>query len=179
MTQVANIRVNASAPFPAVVKGGGLVSVAKSNGIFTVSLNYGAVVEQQVALDPANSIVAIWNTVTGVYNTIPLSSVSSSKVTKILTGVGGFASPYAALPTDEVLIVKQAVGAPFTVTVDWSVRSKPLRVVDGKGDASINNITITPGAGQTQLATVNYSYIIDGNGGSITLTPLPDNSGAY
>lgn len=96
-------------------------------------------------------------------------------VVKFLTAAG----PYAALPTDEVLIVKQVVGAPFTVTVDWSLRTRGLRVVDGRGDASVNNITITPAPGQTQLASFNYSYVIDGNGGSITLTPLPDNTGAY
>ena len=92
---------------------------------------------------------------------------------------GGIVLNVAAQPNDEVLIVNQTAGAPFTVNVDWSTRTKPLRIVDGKGDAATNNITITPAAGQTQLATVNYSYIIDGNGGSITLTPLPDGSGAY
>lgn len=94
---------------------------------------------------------------------------------KIITAPG----PYAALPEDDVLIIKQTVAAPFTVTVDWSARTRPLRVVDGKGDASVNNITITPAAGQSQLAVVNYSYVIDGNGGSVILTPLPDHSGAY
>jgi hypothetical protein len=175
MTLVANIRVNTSAPFPATVKGGGLVAIAKANGIWTVSLNYGAVAELPTVLDPTNSVVLIWNVLTGIYNTVPIAQVFSSKVVKVITAAG----PYAALPNDEVLIIKQTVGAPFTVNVDWSVRTKPLRVVDGKGDANTNNITITPAAGQTQLAQVNYSYIIDGAGGSITLTPLTDNSGAY
>jgi hypothetical protein len=106
---------------------------------------------------------------------IPIRSVFATKVVKILTAAG----PYAALPSDEVLIVNQIVGAAFTITVDWSQRLKPLRVVDGKGDAAANNITITPAAGQTQMASLNYSYLIDSNGGTITLTPLPDNSGAY
>jgi hypothetical protein len=175
MTLPANIRVNASVPFPATVKGSGVISIAKLNNIWTISLNFAALGISPVALDPANSYVLIWNAVTNTFALIPLSAVFSSKVTKILTAAG----PYAALPTDEVLIVKQTVAAAFTVTVDWSARTKPLRVVDGKGDAAFNNITITPVAGQTQLATVNYSYVIDGNGGSITLTPLPDNSGAY
>jgi hypothetical protein len=99
--------------------------------------------------------------------------------TKILTGVAPLASPYAAQRGDDTLIVKQVTGAPFTITVDWSTRSRPLTIVDGKGDAATNNITITPASGQSQLASVNFSYVIDGNGGSITLTPLPDGSGAY
>jgi hypothetical protein len=109
-----------------------------------------------------------------------MSAVAANKVVKILTGVGPLASPYAALPNDEVLIINRTGGgAPFTVTVDWAGRTKPLRVVDGKGDASVNNISITPAVGQTQLALVNYVYKIQSNGGSIILTPLPDNSGSY
>lgn len=180
MTLPANIRVNTAAPFPSRVTGSGLVAVAKSNGIWTVSINFAGVAKTAVLPDPANTYVPAWNALTNVVSMVPISGINAaSRTVKILTGVGALASPYAALPGDDVLIVKQAAGAPFTVTVDWSQRLKSLRVVDGKGDAAINNITITPAAGQTQLAVVNYSYPIDGNGGSIMLTPLPDGTGAY
>lgn len=179
MTLPANIRVNLGAPFPALVKGAGIIGVAKRNGIWTVSLNFGALAKTPIVADPANTYVPAWNALTGVVTMVPMAGVNASKVTKILTGAGAFTSPYAALPGDDVLIVKQAAGAPFTITVDWSLRAKPLRIVDGKGDALANNITITPAAGQTQLAIVNYSYVIDGNGGSVNLTPLPDGTGAY
>lgn len=122
-----------------------------------------------------NASLGVYQPATPALWALLLRPANLSPVTKILTAAG----PYAALPTDEVLIVKQAVGAAFTVNVDWSQRARPLRVVDGKGDASAHPITITPAAGQTQLALVNFSYVIDGNGGSITLTPLPDNTGAY
>lgn len=98
-----------------------------------------------------------------------------SKSVRVITTAG----PQAADPADDVIIIKQTVGAPFALTVDWSQRTRSLRVVDGKGDAGVNNISITPAAGQTQLAAVNYVYVIDNNGGSIILTPLPDGSGAY
>lgn len=174
MTQVANIRVNVSAPFPATVKGGGPVGISKANGIWTVQLNYGALAELPLAGDPANSVVLIFNVVTGVYSLVPISAVNGSKV--VTTLVAG-ASPYTALPTDEVLLIENV---PFTVNVDWSTRTKALRVVDASGAASVGSpITITPAAGQTQLASLNYSYLIDGAGGSITLTPLPNQTGAY
>lgn len=179
MTLPANIRVNMGAPFPATVKGSGAVTVAKQNGIWTVALNYAAFGTSQTVPDPANTYVLVWNALTNVYTLIPMAAVAGTKVVKVLTGVGNFASPYAAQPNDDVLIVKQNAGAPFTVTVDWSKRTKPLQIVDGKADANVNNITITPTAGQTQMGVVNYSYIINGIGGSIILTPLPDNSGAY
>jgi hypothetical protein len=176
MSLPANIRVNIGSPFPATVKGSGVVAVAKANGIWTVSLNFAAVAVSLAIADPANTYVLIWNILTGVYSITPVAAFATvSKVVKVLTAPG----PYAALPTDDVLIIKQLVAAAFTVNVDWSQRTRPLRVVDGKGDASVNKITITPSAGQSQLATVNYSYVIDGNGGSITLTPLPDATGAY
>lgn len=175
MTSPANIRVNMGAPFPALVKGSGPIAIAKLNGIWTVSLNFGAVAQAQAVADPANTYSLLWNVLTGVFTLVPVGVVANTKVVKTLTAPG----PYAALPTDEVLIVKQLIAAAFTITVDWSLRTKPLRIVDGKGDAAANNITITPAAGQTQLASVNFSYVIDGNGGSITLSPLPDASGAY
>jgi hypothetical protein len=172
-----NLRVNVAVPFPALVAGANGIKVTKSFGLWTIRPDY-TVYPLGVSIpssDLPNTYSLVWNVITGVFTLIPLSAVASNKVTKTLIAAG----PYTALPTDEVLIVKQTVGAAFTVNVDWSARTRPLRIVDGKGDAATNNITITPTAGQTQLATVNYSYIIDGNGGSITLTPLPDNTGAY
>jgi hypothetical protein len=174
MTLPANIRVNMAAPFPATVKGAGPIGIQKSNGIWTVTLNYGALAQLPAAGDPANSFVLIWNAVTGVYSLIPMSAVSGSKVVQTLVAAQ---SPYTALPNDEVLLIENI---PFTVNVDWASRTKALRVVDASGLATVANpITITPAAGQTQLASLNYSYLIDGAGGSITLTPLPNGTGAY
>lgn len=175
MTLPASIRINPQIPFPSLVTGSGLVAVAKNNGIWTISLNFTALAQQQIVTDIANTYLLAYNVATGVTSLVQISAASTTKNVRTLIAAG----PYAALPSDDVLIVNQTVGAPFTVTVDWSQRARPLRVVDGKGDANTNNITITPAAGQTQLATVNYSYIIDGAGGSITLTPLPNNTGAY
>lgn len=170
-----SIRVNVNAPFPARVSGAAGIKVTKLNGIWTIAPDYTAFAKNTSVADPANTYILAWNALTGVYTLVPISYAATIKSVRTLTAAG----PYAALPTDEVLIIKQTVGAPFTVTVDWSTRTKPLRVVDGKGDALANPITITPTAGQTQLTVVNYSYVINGNGGSIILTPLPDGSGAY
>lgn len=170
-----NLRVNVNVPFPALVAGAAGIKITKTNGIWTIAPDYTAFVQSGSVADPTNSYVLVWNAISGLFTNVSVGAVASLKSVKTLTAAG----PYAALPTDDVLIVKQTAGAPFTVIVDWSARTKPLRIVDGKGDAAANNITITPAAGQTQLASVNYSYVIDGNGGSITLTPLPDGTGAY
>lgn len=174
-----NIRVNVNVPFPALVAGAVGIKVTKQNGVWTISSDYNGFVKAANIPDPANTYILVWNAVTGIFSIVPSSAVSASKIVKTLTGTGLFVSPYTALPTDDVLIVNQTTGAAYTINVDWSVRTNPLRIVDGKGDAAANNITITPSTGQTQLASVNYSYVIDGNGGSITLTPLPNGTGAY
>jgi hypothetical protein len=179
MTLPANIRVNVGSSFPAVVKGAGVIAVAKQNGIWTIGLNFAGLAKNPVIVDPANTYTLVWNAVTNIFALVPISAVSSSKVVKILNGAGAFASPYAALPGDDVLIVKQGAANPFTVTVNWAGRSKPLTVVAGDTVANFANITITPTAGQSQMGTVNFSYVIDSSGGNITLTPLPDASGAY
>jgi hypothetical protein len=169
-----NLRVNVGVPFPALVSGGPAIDVIKQNGIWTLSLDYGEFVPSPLIADPANSYVLIWNAISGLFSVVPASAIGGSKVTQTLVTAQ---SPYAALPTDEVLLVENV---PFTVNVDWSTRTKALRVVDASGAASVANpITIMPAAGQTQLASVNYSYLIDGAGGSITLTPLPNQTGAY
>lgn len=174
MSIPANVRVNIGAPFPSLVKGNpqGLIAVQKANGIWTVSLNYGAYAPSPVVADPANSVALVYNTVTGVYTLVPIAQFANSKSVVTLNVAG----PYPAQPSDDVILVKFT---PMAITVDWSLRSKPLRVVDAKGDSGANNITITPKAGQTQLAALNYVYTIDNNGGSIILTPLPDATGAY
>jgi hypothetical protein len=176
MTLPANIRVATQVPFPSQVKGKGVVGIAKVNGVWTISLNFASLLPGIVAVpNPASTFVLVWDSTTGAFDLMPLSYMQASKVVRVLTAAG----PYAALPDDDVLIVKQDVGAAFNVTVDWAGRKKPLTVVDGKGDAAVNNISITPGAGQTQMAIADYVYTIDGNGGNVTLTPLPDGTGAY
>ena len=174
-----NVRVNVNVPFPALVAGASGIKVTKQNGIWTIATDFTAFTQSTAVTDTVNTVLLVQNLITGMFFRVPINALSSFKNVKTLIGTGGTASPYSAIPTDDVLIVNQTTGAPFTVIVDWSQRQNPLRIVDGKGDAVTNNITITPFTGQTQLAALNFSYIIDGNGGSITLTPLPDGSGAY
>lgn len=167
-----NLRVNTKVSFPSLVAGANGVKLVKSNGVWTVKLDYSVFAQTPTIGDPAHTFALTWNSLTGIYSLVPVSAVSQAKST--ITLASGTA--YTAQPTDEVILVKTV---PMAITVDWSARTKALRVVDQTGNASVNNITIAPAAGQTQMAVANYVYIIDGNGGSITLTPLPDGTGAY
>ena len=173
MTLPANIRVNASAPFPALITGGGPIGIQKVNGIWKVTLNFGALQVVGTVPNPASTYQLAWDSSTNIYYALLLGAAAAA-AQKIVSGAG----PYTAQPADQVLLIEQT--GPFTVNVDWSTRQgRPLRVVDALGNAATWPISITPAAGQTQLGQTNYTYIIDGAGGSILLTPLANLSGAF
>lgn len=78
----------------------------------------------------------------------------------------------------DVILINKTVGAATTVNLPLSAsRTKPVEIVDAKGDANTNNITIVPQTGESIFATVDYQPIIDGNGGKLKLTPKSDGSG--
>lgn len=72
------------------------------------------------------------------------STVSSSRSIRTITAGG----PVTATSSDDVILIKQTVGAAITVNLNTSpAAGQHLTVKDGKGDAASNNITITPAAG--------------------------------
>lgn len=76
----------------------------------------------------------------------------------------------------DIIVVKKSVGAATTVNLpSAAVRTKPVRIVDGKYDAAANNITIDADGSETIMGAL--TYIIDSNGASILLTPLADGTG--
>lgn len=75
-------------------------------------------------------------------------------------------------------MIAKTVGAATTVNLPSAGdRTNSVKIVDGKGDALTNNITIVPATGETIAGTVNYNWIIDSNGGTVELTPLADGTG--
>lgn len=102
-------------------------------------------------------------------------SIDTSKTQRLVTTAGSV----TADPSDDIIVINKTIAAATTVNVDWSARTKSLTIVDGKGDANTNNITIVPASGQTQYGTVDLPVIIDGNGGQVTLTPLAAGTGAF
>jgi hypothetical protein len=78
----------------------------------------------------------------------------------------------------DIIVINKTVGAATTVNLPSAAsRTKPVKIVDGKGDAGANNITIVPVSGQKVFGTVDFTPTIDGNGGQLTLTPKADGSG--
>lgn len=103
------------------------------------------------------------------------SNFVSHRIQRTVTAAGAV----TAASTDDIIVLNKAVGEATTVNVDFSSRTRPLTIVDGKGDAATNNITIVPTTGQSIYAVTNGTAVIDGNGGSVTLTPLASGAGAF
>lgn len=167
-----------------------VVSALARLGLLNLAVNQTAPATNQAAtawfqpsVNPgvAEGTLYIWNGSTYVQATPDLWNVlinlnsSLNYVSIAALGTGA----YAAQPADDVILLKSGIAAAFVVTVDWSLRLKPLTIVDSGLGALAHNISVSPVYGQTQMGTLNYTYIIDSNGGSIKLTPLPDGSGAY
>lgn len=102
-------------------------------------------------------------------------AVDTTETQRLVTAAG--AVTVAATDAD-IIVVKKTVGAATTVNLPSAAdRSRPVKIVDGEGDALTNNITIVPVSGESIAGTINYNWIIDSNGGSARLTPLADGSG--
>ena len=83
--------------------------------------------------------------------------------------------------TDDIIVIKKTVGEATTVNLPAAADrdpSRPIKIVDGKGDADTNPITIDPNGSET-VAVVLTSYVINFQGGSVDLWPNPDEDGWY
>lgn len=88
------------------------------------------------------------------------------------------AGAYSMLSADDHILVNKTVGEATTVNlVTASGRKRPVKIVDLKGDAATNNITIDGATTETIVGLT--TYLIRNNYGSVTLWPKPDGSGWY
>ena len=103
------------------------------------------------------------------------ATVNTSKTQRKVTASGAV----TVTATDAgIIVVAKTVGAATSVYLPSALlRTNSVKVVDGKGDAATNNITVIPVSGQSIAGTIDYQWIIDSNGGSVELTPLADGSG--
>lgn len=144
--------------FPARVQATSPLLLDTTGGVFTFSLDINAL--QSMLLPWGISLVGLTQ--------------------RVVTGPGAV----SVLSADaDVIIIAKTVGAATTINLPTAASrisfaptgKTAIRIVDGKYDAAINNITILPNGSEKIMG--GSSYIIDSNGASITLTPLADGSG--
>jgi|GEM_PF-5799530 len=114
------------------------------------------------------------------YEPIGLNSESDSIALRTQRTVTAAGAVTVDADDADIIYIKKTVGAATAVALPLAaLRTKPVMIVDGKGDANTNNITISPQTGESIYAVTNGTHIIRGNGGSVILTPAEDGTGWF
>ncbi|XUM21075.1 hypothetical protein ACRAVF_27315 [Bradyrhizobium oligotrophicum S58] len=159
MSVPANIRVNASAPFPAKVRAAAPVTVSRSAGIYTLALSIDMLAAVAAGADPTTIKVLVYNTVTKVWQSMTLAAlVAGTLTTRVVTAA---MSPYAPAASDSVLLVDTTGGA---VEIDLTLAALrvgfPLTIKDYLGNAAANNITIKPSGAELVDSYTNAAPLV-------------------
>jgi hypothetical protein len=148
----------------------GTGTAIRKDGLATYfDLDYSLLSELTSSLDPANSLVAVYNKSSRVWNTTTLATIlSAAQTTQIVTS-GATVNAAAA---DGLIIINKTVGSATTVNVPASAsKIGKLKIVDWKGDAGTNNITIVPNGTEKFNGNLS-SWVIAADGGSVILDPI-------
>lgn len=186
-----SIRQNLQTPFPALVQGGAYISVSKSNGKFTISVDYTKLLPLQTVPDATKKLVVINDVDTGVFNTFSVAAIANAAAALVNTsGLSGAilnnyrvvsaAGDVTILSTDSIILLDKSAGAPTNIVLPASASRQgvPVTVKDLKGDANTNNITFVPALGETidgfsaADAVTNGLALVDVNYGKKQLFPL-------
>lgn len=135
-----------------------------ATGVFTLASNSFSDPIDNTVIDPVDAKSTFNDFVSGLNSEPFIAPVEQN-----ITGAG----PIAVGATTNIVRVNQTVGAPITLTMGLSSAQKtPVLIVDWKGDAGTNNITITlTGADKFQANLT--TWIIASDGGSVFLRPIP------
>jgi hypothetical protein len=155
--------------FPAAVTGSIAISVLKANGAYTIEPDYSDLVEL-LQFDPSQEQVLVYSPSSGTWNVISLANLVNNATATTLVITAG--STYAAGVNDKLIAVNKTVGSATAITLPLSsLKVGPVRVVDFKGDANTNNITISV-AGSDKFNGGFTSWTIRGAGASVLFTPI-------
>jgi hypothetical protein len=177
MTIPANVRVNASLPFPSLVYGTGPITIGKNNGIWTVGFTIAAFgsINPPVGNFPTDYLLG-YDAVNNVFFKVSLSNLISS--------FGGFrnqrsvtATPIVIAGTDQILNCNIASAAACALPAAATRLGVPLTFKD-LGQAATHNITLTPFGSET-IDGSNTPIVLNQNYQWVTLVPFNDgvNSG--
>lgn len=165
-----NLRV---APrIPAQFNAGDGISIVKTNGVYTVNLDYSDFVEI-TSFDAGEKLFAVIDRTTGEWNKVSFASLISAGQTYQVITTGDC----TVLDTDGLIIINKTVGAATAVTLPASaLKIGKVKIVDFKGDAGTNNITVTPNGAETFNGAA-ATWVISGDGASTVFDPIPSGLG--
>lgn len=159
------LKGNAGFALPLIGRTG--LKATKTGGIWYLDLDYSDFVEL-TTFDASEKLFAIYDRTTAVWNVASIASlISAGQTTQIIT-----TGDCTVQPNDGLIIINKGTGAATAVTLPAaSAKVGKVKIVDFKGDASTNNITITPNGSETFNGGAT-SWTIDGDGGSVVLDPI-------
>ena len=173
----ANIRINVSFPFPAVVNGQGPVAIGKTNGIWNITLNFMQLAQQTPlpASWPTDYIV-VWDDTAKTFFRMSLADLSA-----LFGGGGGggsvrhqrlvTTSPIVVASNDEIINCNIAGAAACTLPGFAGRVGKAVTFKD-LGQASAHPITISaaPGESIDNVASIT----LNNNRQGVTFVPAND-----
>jgi hypothetical protein len=176
MTLPANVRVNVAAPFPAIVKGSGAISIAKANGIWTIGIGFSQLATQfPPSANYPTDYLLVWDSIAQTFFTVPLSGlVGGNRVQRSVT-----AGPVTVLPTDQILNLN--LGSSLTITLPSYLTRAGLPITFKDVGRQAGAFPQTIAALGAETIDGNASVSLNTNGQSITLVPANDgvNTGWY
>lgn len=159
--------------FPALVQAATGLAVERFGRIYTFMLNWMTIAVVDSIPDPTSRFVVV---VSGteddqLYERIAVDDFIASTAGNVQEITAG--GTQTIEETAAVVLVNQTVGAAITLTLPFSAaKVGPVKVVDMKGDAGTNNITVVPSGSEAFQAGIT-SWTIGGNGASAAFSPIP------
>lgn len=170
----ASIRVSTAFPFPAMVQGSGLVTIGKTNGVWTIGFSIAGL---GIVSPPASAIptdyVLCYDAVAGTFFKLPLSIVLGvARTQRLVTGAPGL----PIVLGDSIVNLNCAAPLAISVPLAISRAGAPLTFKDVGGQAFANNITLNRTGADTfdGLTTITLNQNYQG----ITLVPANDGTTA-
>lgn len=161
--------------FPAIVNVTTGIGKTFAAGVYEFFLDFRNLVQAEEIADPSSSMVLLYTpdpvdpTQNGQYSLVPVADFGLEPLS-----VQTVTSGNALILTDANIVrVNQSSPAASTLTLPFSSgKVGDVLVVDWKGDARTNNVTIIPSGSETFQGGLT-SFKLDGDGASASFRPIP------
>lgn len=152
----------------------GIGTAVRKDGLAAyVDLDY-SLLNLATSFNSSDSIVAIYHPSTGIWEKTSLASILSGSQTYQIITAGSTVNVAA---TDGLIIINKTSGSATAVNMPASaLKIGKCKIVDWKGDAGTNNITINNNASEKFNANQS-TWTLAADGASIVLDPIPTGIG--
>lgn len=152
----------------------GTATAVRKDGLATyVDVDF-SLLTQLVSFDPSAQQLLARSTVDGSYGIVSITQVITASQTEQDISTGDTVNVAA---TDGMIKIDKGTGSATTVNLPASnTKVGPVKIVDFKGDADTNPITVNC-IGDDVFNGGETSWTISAAGGSIVATPLKDGTG--